>query len=122
MATLTIEVPESLEPFADDFKYFVETMARKLHTNRHKGFSKNMDLNVLVNGAFNELNETVEAALSEGQFQASIEAADVANMAFLIALVCWDMNRQDFNVARVGIVRSWLPTTRRDTYTSEAAE
>lgn len=97
---ITINAPETLEPYADDFKYFVETMGRKLHTNRHKGFTKDLDLNLLLGGLQSEVNELNDALEDEGQFEASIEAVDVANMAFLTMVALHDMDRPSYNKAR----------------------
>ena len=92
-----ITIPEEMEEYAEDLAYFFETMIRKLYTNRHKGFERNFDIAALYEGVVNETIEMKKAAKEEGQFQAGIEAADVANMAFLFALMCWHSTRPHFD-------------------------
>lgn len=92
-----ITIPNEMKEYADDLAYFFETMIRKLYTNRHKGFERNFDMAMLYEGIEKETVEMKKAAKEEGQFQASIEAADVANMAFLFALMCWHSTRPHFD-------------------------
>ena len=96
MAHLTIPLPEGMEPYKDDLEYFVSTMVRKLHVNRHKGTSKELDVRGLMAGLNDEMLELAQAIRSEGQFDVPIEAADVANFAFLVSIAVWHMTRQNF--------------------------
>lgn len=95
MAAVIINVPDDLAPFAVDLEYFVETMVRKLHVNRHKGTST-VPLDVLQNGLNAEVEELFNAISKESQFDVGLEACDVANFAFLIALRAWSLDKQQF--------------------------
>lgn len=82
---VTIEVPEPLEPFADDLHFFVTMMLKKLNINRHKGFG-NAPHKDLEDGLLNEVNELHDALMNRDQFDVILEASDVANFAFLLAI------------------------------------
>lgn len=97
---LNIPITEELLLFKDDLEYFVSTMVRKLHTNRHKGFAENETLHGLLLGMGKEVAELVKALQEEGQFEAVVEAVDIANFAFLIAMKAMQMTRQEFEEAR----------------------
>lgn len=97
---IEVMIPMEMLPYARDLDYFFHTMVRKLYTNRHKGFEKDLDLKTLYNGIYDECNELGNAIREEGQFEATIEAVDVANMAFLVALCLWQMDRPTFEEAR----------------------
>jgi hypothetical protein len=100
MAHMMIHVPEELVPFRADLEYFVATMARKLHINRHKGFAENDNLVDLLNGLQNEVAELELAVKDESQFATMLEAVDVANMAFLVGLRAIRMDRPTFDRER----------------------
>ncbi len=95
---ITLNVPDSLAPYAEDIGYFVETMCRKLHTNRHKGFEKIPgSINNLLNGLRGEVSEIEEAIENESQFDVALEAADVANFSLLLAITVWQLTRKDYD-------------------------
>lgn len=100
MPDITISIPEEMGDYSNDLRYFFDTMVRKLFTNRHKGFSKDFDINGLIGGARKELNEVEQALDGQGQFEVAVEAADVANFAFLIGLAALTMTREDFDLSR----------------------
>jgi len=93
---MDIPLTEELAPFENDLCYFVETMTRKLHVNRHKGFGSNQSLAELMSRLEDEIEELKEARHEGSQFDVSLEAVDVANFAFLIALKAWDLTKEDF--------------------------
>ena len=97
MGQIVIDIKDDLEPYAEDLQYFFQTMALKLYTNRHKGFDKDHDLDRLIHGIKLEFEELKAAIRDHGQFEAAIEAVDVANMAFLVAIMCWHMERPIFD-------------------------
>lgn len=84
MTRITVDLPASVAPFARDLEFFLQVMVRKLHTNRHKGFAEGADVSSLLDGLDNERGELGLALLTLGQFESAVEAADVANMAFLV--------------------------------------
>ena len=84
MEVITIEIPDSLVPVKGDLVFFIQMMARKLHTNRHKGFAGGGTLEGLRSGLCSEVAEMEHAIKFEGQFEAAAECADVANFAFLM--------------------------------------
>jgi len=97
---LRVPLPEELEPFRADLEYFFSTMVRKLHVNRHKGTSKILDVDSLVKAIRLETDELEKAIREEGQFDAPLEACDVANFAFLTSMAIWHMTRKDFDEQR----------------------
>jgi len=99
---LRVPLTPELEPFRDDLEYFMRTMVRKLHVNRHKGFAEGMDTKSLVNGLMGELMELEDALKEESQFEAALEAVDVSNMAFLVALKVWQMTKSEYKEMQNG--------------------
>lgn len=100
MATICINIPDELVPFQHDLEYFVSTMVRKLHTNRHKGTNLNLDPSVMVLAAEKEIKEVWEAMANEGQFETAVECVDVANFMFLASRGLWQLTRADFERLR----------------------
>lgn len=96
MGTITINTPEGFEPYAADLEYFVSTMVRKLHTNRHKGYSHALVPKDMLKGAKEEMVEAAQALRLEGQFEFSVECVDVANFMFLASLAALHMTREEF--------------------------
>ena len=82
---MNVYLPPELEPFEGDLKFFFDLMIRKLHMNRHKGFGEKSDLKSLLGGLTREEEELTDALRGESQFNCALEAADVANFAFLIS-------------------------------------
>lgn len=97
---LQIPLPTEMAPYKADLEYFFQTMVRKLHVNRHKGTSKELSVSTLMVGIQRELRELEQAIDKEGQFDAPLEAADIANFSFLIASTIWHMTREDFEKTR----------------------
>jgi len=97
---LELDIPEEMAPYADDIKFFVTIMVRKLHTNRHKGTGTELNIRSMLNFARGELGETEEALKKEGQFEVAVECADVANFVFLAARSALNMTRKEFETAR----------------------
>lgn len=93
---LIIPLPIEMEPYRADLGYFFQTMVRKLHVNRHKGTSNTLSLDALFEGLQGEIAELEVAVAREGQFDAPLEAADVANFGFLIAQTIWHMTREQW--------------------------
>lgn len=87
MVEIKIMVPDEIAHHAPDLQWFVETMVRKLHINRHKD-NQDFDLPKAFKGLNGEVFELRDAIRSEGQFEAALEAVDVANMAWLICRKC----------------------------------
>lgn len=100
MPTIEVYVPDEMVEFAPDLQYFFNTMVRKLHVNRHKGVGKAHDLKMLIGGIKVETAELEKAIDQEGQFDAPLEAADVANFGFLVARSMWHMTREEFEKVR----------------------
>lgn len=82
---MQIHVPKELAEMEPVLEYFINTMVRKLHANRHKGNGE-AHIQNMVAGLKSETNELLEAIKNESQFNVLLEGADVANFAFLIAL------------------------------------
>jgi hypothetical protein len=99
---LTVPLTPELEPFRDDLEYFMRTMVRKLHINRHKKFSEDKDIKTLMGSLMNEWVELEDALREESQFEAALEAVDVSNMAFLVALKVWQMTKAEYKEMQNG--------------------
>jgi hypothetical protein len=97
---LTVELPTGMEHYEGALTYFVATMVAKLYLNRHKGFAENMTPVALFNNLEAECAELREALLHKDQFSALVEAADVANMAFLTGLSVLRLTRQEYEAGR----------------------
>tara|TARA_B100001179_G_scaffold211761_1_gene179264 strand:- start:1207 stop:1542 length:336 start_codon:yes stop_codon:yes gene_type:complete len=93
---LSINIPDEMAPYADDIEFFVTLMVRKLHTNRHKGTGKQLNLKSMAHFARGELAEVEQALAEQGQFEVAVECADVANFAFLMARSALNMTREEF--------------------------
>lgn len=101
MGQMTIHVPDELEGMAPDLEYFVNTMVRKLHTNRHKGTQSNLDPEAMLGLAEGEMLEAWEALKAgHGQFEFAVECVDVANFVFLAASGALGMTRSEFHNGR----------------------
>lgn len=92
---LSIPLPESMEPLRHDLEDFFRLMTRKLHVNRHKGTAPT-NIRDLLEGLDRENRELLLAINAAKQFETAVEAVDVANMAFLIAVRAWGLTRPDF--------------------------
>lgn len=112
MATLRVPLPAEMEPYKDDMEYFVSSMVRKLHVNRHKGTSKQLSVPALIKQMKVEIDELERAIDKEGQFDAPLEAADVANFAFLTAIAIWHMTREQFEAMRRDVNLAKTPYVR----------
>lgn len=99
MQTIQVPLPQSVEPYRHELEDFFRLMVRKLHANRHKGFTKNMDVRVLLGLLRIEVAELQGAG---SQIEAVGEAADIANFALLLAITFWDMTRTDFDTVKEG--------------------
>lgn len=112
MPRIEIKLPDEMAQYADVMEYFFKTMVQKLYTNRHKGFDTEMDLMMLLGGAKSELEEVEQALDKKGQFEVAVEAADLANMAFLIALTSLSMTRASFDDSRRLLLTRKMMTSR----------
>jgi hypothetical protein len=100
MGDLQIPLPPEMEPFRADLTFFMSAMVRKLHINRHKGFIDGKSTYFLLNGVHEEVKELDSALDSESQFEAALEAVDVANQAFLVAAKVWQMTKSEYEKER----------------------
>lgn len=99
---LMVPLTPELEPFRDDLEYFMRTMVRKLHINRNKGFAEAMSVADLLKYMEQECHELKTAIAEESQFEAALEAVDVSNMAFLVALKVWQMTKTEYKEMQNG--------------------
>lgn len=100
MPRISIDIPEEMVPYAGDLEYFMATMVRKLHTNRHKGTSANLHLGRMMVLCELEIEEAIKARQTQGQFEFGVECADIANFAFLAARSGWNMTREEYEKYR----------------------
>lgn len=92
--TMEIILPDEIAHYEGELRYFVDSMVRKLHANRHKGFVNGLDFEKCIAGI---QGEVAELEVSKTQFEAFMEAADVANWAFLTAVYLGRMTRPEFD-------------------------
>lgn len=108
-----VYLPPELEPFEGDLRFFFDLMIRKLHMNRHKGFGENSNMQSLLAGLQREHYELLEAAMNESQFECALEAADVANFAFLIATRLFRQHVADFKDEQMELAELRTPEPAR---------
>lgn len=97
MAEIVVTIPDDIAHYAGDLRYFMDSMVRKLHVSRHKGFAEGMSVDDVLRGCNREENEFIEAVRkSEPQFNAYMEAVDTANMWFIMALVVSRMTKPEW--------------------------
>lgn len=95
---LTIHLPREIEQYEPELRFFFDLMVRKLHTNRHKGFCEDKTTGPMYHALQDEVKELEEALKEDGsQFDVALECADIANQAWLLALVALRMTKEDFN-------------------------
>ena len=98
MATMIVDLPDSMEEHKEHFEWFIRTMVLKLHVNRHKVFPvEGNKWGGLLHGLNDEHIELLQALHQQDQFGASIEAVDCANMAWLVSLWSCSITRKEFD-------------------------
>lgn len=102
---IRVPLPPEMDVFRADIEFFVGLMIRKLYVNRHKGFTKDLNVGNMLEHCKAEIRELEKAIDEKGQFEAVTEAADVANFGFLIAMAVMHMPRPDFEKMAVDITR-----------------
>jgi hypothetical protein len=100
MSELTVYLPPEMEPYKGDLEFFVATMVRKLHVNRHKGTGSDLHPGRMLVLLEEELDEAVKARHQSGQFEFGVECIDIANFAFLAARGAWQMTREEYDQSR----------------------
>lgn len=96
---MDIHLPKELqeiEGLEADLHFFLDLMVRKLHLNRHKGFIEGKTLVTLRERLKDEMREMTEALRHESQFNAALECSDVANFAFLLAMACLHLTKDQY--------------------------
>lgn len=97
---MNITLPAEIEHYEGELRFFIELMVWKLHTNRHKGFGEGKSVSEMFARMQDEAKELSDAISSESQFDVALESADVANFAFLTALVALRQTKEDFENGR----------------------
>ena len=100
MKKMEITLPEGIEHYEPELRFFFDLMVRKLHICRDKGFAENCTATKMFLMINDELDELEEALANESQFQTALECVDVANQAWLMALVVLRATRKDFECQR----------------------
>lgn len=97
MARIEVELPDSLAEHRAHFEWFIRTMVQKLHVNRHKVFPTEGDRGAqLYQLLCDENDELLEAMVRGDQFGTCLEAVDVANFGWLIALWACSITKEKF--------------------------
>jgi hypothetical protein len=97
---MKVHLPEEIAHHEPDLRFFFDLMVRKLHVNRHKGYAEGCTISEMVERARQELDELQKAVENESQFNVALEAVDVANFAFLAALVALRQTKSEFQKGR----------------------
>lgn len=97
MAVITVDLYPEQEPFRKDLEFFIQVMIRKLHMNRHKGYAEGVSISWLMSATAKEMDELADAVATKDQMAAVVEAADIANMAFLVAHKAMSMERPRYD-------------------------
>lgn len=93
---MIIHVPKEIEHYEPELHYFLQTMVLKLHTNRHKGFAEQTDLETLMTQMRLEMKEAEAAWEKESQFAFFVECVDVSNQAWLAGLKALRMTKSEW--------------------------
>jgi hypothetical protein len=112
MKQMIINVPDEMVEHVPTLQYFMQTMVNKLHLNRHKGFGESLDLVGVFAGLSGEHGELRHALASESQFQAYIEAVDVANFAMLAGMVVLRMDKKQYADSQGAFSQHWGSNVR----------
>lgn len=97
---MDIHLPEEIKAYEPELKFFFDNMVRKLHINRHKGFGDGKTIKEMKSQLWGEMNELSIAMEDEGQFEALMECADVANQAWLLGMIMLRQTKLEFEEQR----------------------
>ena len=93
---MKVHIPEDIREYEPELRFFFDTMIRKLHINKHKGFAADNNPERIVKRINEEMAELRDALNNESQFEVFLEAVDVANFAWLLGVVVFRMDRDKF--------------------------
>lgn len=82
---LTVVVPHELTPIVPDLQRFFDAMVYKLRRNAHKGRWEDLDVTNALERLREEVNELHESVLAGSSMEITMEAADCANFALIVA-------------------------------------
>ncbi len=95
---MKIHLPTEIAHYEPELRLFVDMMVWKLHINRHKGFAEGRSMFNLFQQLIGETEELRDSLIKENsQFAVALEAVDVSNQAFLLALGALRMDKKEFN-------------------------
>lgn len=86
-APLVIPIPPEMEQYRDDIRRFVAAMMYKLKVHRKKGRWNGKTMEDYIPLTEGELAELKEAIAQGNMVEVLLEAADLANMAMIIASI-----------------------------------
>lgn len=90
---LTVVVPHELRNIVPDLQRFFDAMVYKLRRNAHKGRWEDMDLNDALPRLREEVDELQEAIAAGSTMEITMEAADVANFALIVANIALESKK-----------------------------
>lgn len=97
MKAMTVFLPDDIEGHEGDIRFFLDSMIRKLSANSHKGWVSKHDVAKMCGLMDGECAEFMTALAAEGQFEAFMEAVDIANMALLSGIAVSKQTREEFD-------------------------
>lgn len=101
---LPIRIPPELRGYEPEMQKFFDAMVFKLRRNAHKGKWETLPM-ALAMDRLNDENGELAAAVSNGStMEILMEAADVANMALIVANISLEVREEGITL--------WAPTAR----------
>lgn len=97
---MTIILPDEMEDYERELRFFFDVMVNKLYMNRHKGMGEGLTVARGMGLLVGEVNEFFGAFKGGSQASSLDELVDVANMAWLTSLVITRATRPEFEVMR----------------------
>lgn len=84
---LVIALPKEVEPYREDIRRFLDAMVYKLKVHHRKGRWEGKTVEEYMPLLHDEVRELMEATEGGNLIEVLTEAADVANMAMIVASI-----------------------------------
>lgn len=82
---VVVPLPPELKGYSPELQRFFDAMVYKLRRNAHKGKWETVPMETALRRLGSEMNELEYAVVSGSTSETMMEAADVANMALIVA-------------------------------------
>lgn len=101
---LPIRIPPELRGYEPEIAKFFDAMVFKLRRNAHKGKWETVPMPLAMDRLDDEMSELRAAVTNGSTIEVLLEAADVANMALIVANISLEVREEG--------VTLWAPTAR----------